>query len=176
MNRFKHLPIYAGFVTLILAVLVSSVQIGTKGQLTSTTIQARQAQAYLSLRYSEPDMVSVIVSSGKEIAGVDVVIAFEKDKVQILPSTLTPGPKFSTTGAVISDNPSVFSFSAVPVSIGVIDGIVAQFRLADLSDLGNVTTTLTIDTHPDASAVLDKATLDTIPTTSSPLTFTMGMQ
>lgn len=173
MKRFKNLPLIGGFIVLVLSVIVSSVQIGTKGQLTTGSIQAQYAQSLLSLQYTAPDLITVLVTSQKTIAGVDVVIGFDNKKIQILPSTLTSGAHMTTSGAHIDEATSVFRFSALPLDNTVTNGIVGQFRIAPLTDENSLSTTLTILNGPDQSGVFESNTITNILSNTSPLTFTI---
>jgi hypothetical protein len=173
MERFKRIPFYTGVAALVLAVLVTSVQIGTKGQLTQTETNATQSQAVLSFQFTNPDIITLLVSSDVPVAGIDVVIGFEKEKVQILPSTLTAGPHFTATGAVVSADGSTFSFSAIPQEGETASGIVAQFHVAPKVSGASTSSALSILKGTDLSAVLEKSTLTNILSDSLPFSFTL---
>lgn len=156
MKLFSKLPFYAGVFALVLSVMVATVQLGTKGQL-STRISASTAKASLALQYSPPDLVSVSLNSEKDVDGVDVVIRFDKNKVAILPSTLTGTENFSLAGASIDNEKSTFSFSALPKKEGIKIGLIATFRVAGKLPTETATDLELVESGEDKSVVLEKS-------------------
>lgn len=162
MDRFKRIPLYLGGATLVLALLVSSIQLSSKGQLIQSQSQATVSKASLTLQYTAPDILTLLVSADKEIGGIDAVVSFDKNAVEILPSTLTSGGSFTTTGASIGSDGSTFQFSALPKAANTTSGIVAQFRFKGVAIPAKGSTDITLQTGADKSAVIDKNSLTNV--------------
>lgn len=158
-----------GLSVFVMAVIVSAIKVGERGVITSQTSQAARTNAVLTMRFVSPDLVSVILNAEKEIAGADVVINYDKDKISILPSTLVQGPAFVTTGGNIEESAGVFSFSAVAREKGVISGIVATFHISAKNTSEKVNTTLQFIKGEGKTAVIDKTTGENVLTRAESL-------
>lgn len=155
MKRFNKLPLYAGLAVFMVAVMVSAVKLGEKSSLTYNRTQASQSGALLALKFSQPDTISITINSDKEIAGVDLVIKYENNKVKILPSTLKGGNTEVLTGGVVDENKGTFSFSILP-QVPIKTGVLASFNIVPANNLKNVDSEMQIIEGPDGSSVLDQ--------------------
>jgi hypothetical protein len=160
MKSLNKLPLYLGLSIFVFSVLVSAVKVGERNSLTSQQTRASASKATLELKFSTPDIVSVVLTSGKKIAGVDAVIKFDKNKLKILPSTLHGGSSFITAGGVIEEQKGLFSFSALAKE-EVSSGIVANFNIA-ASTKSSVDSELHLLVGQDGSSVLEKTSLENI--------------
>lgn len=157
MKTLLRLPLYLGLGAFVLAVIISSVKVGQKGVLTNTRSQATLSGAKLAMQFVLPDMVSVFLSSDKPVAGVDVIVKYDKSKMTILPSSLTAGPEMTVTGGVIDEGQSTFSFSAVAKSLSVKDGIIGTFNIAKNPDSPATEAALEFLTGVGNSTVLEQS-------------------
>jgi hypothetical protein len=162
MKQLKHIPFYSGLIVLVISIMVSTVQVGTKNRYTTTTTQAVQSKAALLMQFIPPDMVNIYLNSTKPIAGVDIFIEYDNQYIQILPSTLIAGPHIITSGVNIDDTRSAFRFSALTDGTDITDGMIAQFRFALLSPGEKKSTTFVLGQDAGESAVLEKTTLSNI--------------
>ncbi len=147
MKSIAKLPLYLGLAVLVFSVLMATVKVGQKQTLTDQRSNAAGTGATLSLNFTPPNLVSVLLNSDVEVAGTDVTINFDSSKLTILPSTLAASPSFITTGGKVDDKEGTFSFSAISKSKAVTSGIVASFEVnaknisdADSTELHFVTT------------------------------------
>lgn len=168
MKTFYKLPFYAGLFVFVISVLFSAIKIGEKNFFVSQRAKAQVEGAILEMKFLPPNSVNVFLVSQKPVAGLDVVVKFEKDKVQILPSTLQGSSSFITSGGVVEEGNSSFSFSALPKGEGSA-GLVASFAIRSVSDNFSPTK-LVFLTGERGSAVLEKVTLKNI------LTETKGVE
>lgn len=129
MKSFTKLPLYLGLAVLVFSVLMATVKVGQKQTLTDQRTKAAVTGATLSLNFTSPKLISVLLTSDAEVAGADVTIKFDSSKLSVLPSTLTAGPLFLTTGGIVNDKEGTFSFSALSKSKSVTSGIVASFEV-----------------------------------------------
>lgn len=127
MKLFTKLPLYLGLAVLVFSVLMATVKVGQQQSLTDQRTKAAASGASLSLNFTSPHLVSVMLASDIEVAGVDVTIKFDSSKLSILPSTLASSPSFLTTGGKVDDKEGTFSFSALGKTKTVTSGIVASF-------------------------------------------------
>lgn len=162
-----------GLSVFVLAVLVSAVKVGERGIITSQQSQATAKKATLTLRFSSPDFISVTLNSDKEVAGVDVALNYDKDKLSILPSTLTGGPAFVTTGGNIEESIGEFSFSALAKEKSVTSGIVATFNISAKNKSEKIDTTLQFIKGKGKTAVIDKTTGENILTRADSLNISL---
>lgn len=162
MRILTKLPLYLGLSIFVLAVLVSAVKVGERGGIVPNQSQATVAKATLTLRFTSPDLVSITLNSEKEVAGVDVEIKYEKDKLSILPSTLTGGPTFVTTGGNLEESAGTFSFSALAKEKSLTSGIVATFNIGPVNQSKSLDTTLQFNKGEGKTAVIDKVTGENI--------------
>lgn len=165
MQRFAKLPLYLGLFVFVVAVLFSAIKVGERGNLTSQRSKATTSGANLSLKYTHPHLISVILNSDKEVAGVDVVLKFNKEQVVILPSTLSGSNSFSTTGGKVDEKSGTFTFSAL-AKTKVTSGIIASFNIKGARG-GQVVGEINFLEGPDGSAVIESATKENILTSAS---------
>jgi hypothetical protein len=107
MKSFAKLPLYLGLGVFVLSIIVSASTIGQRRNLADQNIQATSAKANLTMTFSAPNVVGITLKSDKEISGVDMVVKYDKEKITILPSTLTAGGSFITSGGTLSEEPPV---------------------------------------------------------------------
>lgn len=129
MKSFAKLPLYLGLAVLVFSVLISVIKIGNQQAFTSQRTRANVSGASLVLKYTAPDLVSIILTSDKEVSGVDITVKFNGDKIKILPSSLTSGPLFITSGGTVNDKSNVFAFSAITKNTPVAAAVVATFNV-----------------------------------------------
>lgn len=165
MNKFVKLPLYLGLFVFVVAVLFSAIKVGERGNLTNQRSKASTNGASLSLKYTPPDLISVVLNSDKEVAGVDVVVKFNKEKVIVLPSTLRGSAAFSTTGGKVDSANGTFSFTALAKTAATL-GIISSFNIQ--ATKGNqLVGEINFVGGNDGSAVIDKATSANILTTTT---------
>lgn len=175
MKNFFKLPLYAGLAVFIIAVLFASLKIGEKTSLTYNQTRASATGAILILKYTSPDNVSVLLNSDKDIAGADLVIKYDKEKINVLPSTLTGSDSVIVSGGVADSANGTFTFSIIPKS-PVKTGILATFKVKPLNNLENVSTAMEIVAGNDGSAVLDNRTLANILTSGNKINFGINIK
>src|SRR3989338_3881401 len=112
MKSYARLPLYLGIGVFVLSVILSGTTISDRNYLSRLSSKAGQNTANLSLVYSKPDLVSVVVNSPEIVEGADVTITFDPSSLEILPSALYPGPSFITTGGEVSMD-GKFTFSVI---------------------------------------------------------------
>ncbi len=173
MKSFVKLPLYLGFFVFILSILVSAIKVGEQTAFSNQKTNASVSSASLSLKFTPPDLVSVILNSQKEVAGVDVLIRYEKDKVSISPSSLKNGSLFVTSGGQEDKSASTFLFSALASRQDVKSGIVATFQVLPIVNWPDITTELSIVKGKNKSGVIDKASGEDILETVSGVKFTL---
>ncbi len=127
MKSFTKLPLYLGLGVLVFSILMATVKVGQKQTLTDQRTKAAASGANLTLNFTSPHLVSVLLTSDIEVAGVDVTIKFDSSKLTVLPSTLTASPSFITTGGKVDDKEGTFSFSALGKTKTITSSIVASF-------------------------------------------------
>ena len=157
MKIFSRLPLYLGLGVLVLAVLVSTKKISDQRSL-SNAPKASQNGAVLTIKDDGDGKVSVLLTSDKEVAGIDAVIKFDNSKVKILPSTLDGGISFITSGGVVDDAMGTFSFTAfVKNEESIKSAIVASFKVESINE-GSGETELMFETGEEKTVVIDKTT------------------
>lgn len=129
MKSFTKLPLYLGLAVLVFSVLMATVKVGQKQTLNDQRTKAAASGATLTLNFTSPKLVSVLLTSDAEVSGTDVTIKFDSSKLTILPSTLAASSSFITTGGKVDDKEGTFSFSALSKSKSVTSGIVASFEV-----------------------------------------------
>lgn len=171
MKSAIKLPLYLGLAVFVVAVIVSVVKVGNQQTFTNLGSRANVTGASLILKYTTPNLVSVVITSDKEVSGTDVTVKFNNDKIAVLPSSLTPGVDFVTSGGNVEAVANTFTFSALSKNQSVKSGIVATFTVvpkeaqtanADLQFVGNATT------------VIDKTTQQNILTQTQGVKFTVS--
>lgn len=155
MKSFAKLPLYMGLAVLVFSVLISVAKVGSQQAMTSQKTKASTGGAGLSMQFTPPNLVSVLLTSDKEVAGADVTVKFNGSEVTILPSSLSGGLAFVTSGGNVDAGTNTFTFSAIAKKTPVSNGIVATFSVvpiagkasanADLQFTGEGTTTDIID-------------------------------
>lgn len=171
MKAFSKIPLYLGLSVLVISILFSVAKLGNKNSIADLKSKAATDGASLSLSFSSPDIVSVALTSDKEVAGVDAVITFNKDAITILPSTLAAGKSFVTSGGEVNEESSTFSFSAL-AQAAVTSGIVATFHV-QAKGTESVAANLQFAGGAEKTAVIEKATGGNILSQSTGTTFTV---
>lgn len=156
MRKFTKFPLYLGLFVLVVSVLISATKLGEERALTYQRTRAASSGATLTMRYLAPHLVSVLLKSEKKVAGVDVVIRYPQEKIAILPSSLTSGPSFITTGGAIDEKASTFSFSALVKDTPVRSAIVATFSVQSKNIGGGEWVNLEFDTANGNTAVIEE--------------------
>jgi len=174
MKSYSKLPLYLGLFVLVLSVLVSAVKVGEKQMIASQGARAKAGGASLSLNFSAPDLVGISLVSDKIIAGVDIVIKFDKNKVNILPSTLSGGSSFITSGGIIDEESGTFSFSALAKEEKLISPIVATFHVVPLVKSGSVESDMEFVDDEGKTQVLEKSTVSNILGTTTGVKFNLS--
>lgn len=154
MKALTRLPLYLGLFVFLLAVLVSSVKLSEKRSV-SSRIQAIAKGASLSMQFTKPDLVSVLVNSAVDIEGIDVAVGYDKDVISIYPSTLRASDRFFTTGGNLDSDNGEFIFSAIAKS-QFRNGIVAQFNIGNKESNAVITRLEFLD--KERSAVFERGT------------------
>lgn len=154
MQSVIKLPLYLGLAVLVFAVIFSAVTIGNQQAVTSQRTKANALSASLILKYTPPNLVSILLTSEKEVAGVDANVKFNSDKITVLPSSLTPGPFFVTTGGNIETRSNSFIFSALAKKSPVTAGVVASFTVQPKEGLNTADADLQFNS---STTVIDKA-------------------
>lgn len=171
MRSIVKLPLYLGLVVVVAAVILSAVKLGNQQAFTHLNSRANVAGAVLMLKYTAPNLVSLVLTSDKEISGADVTVKFNSDKITVLPSSLTAGADFVTSGGNVDKSTSTFTFSAISKKPSVKSGVVATFTVAakdakdapaDLQFIGGDT------------AVIDKASQQNILSQTQGVKFTVS--
>lgn len=173
MTRLNKLPLYVGLAVFMIAVIVSSIKLGEKTSLTYNKTRASVAGALLSLKFSQPDSISVTINSDQEIAGADLVIKFDKNKVNILPSTLNGGNTTAISGGLVDEAKGTFSFSILPKN-PIKAGILASFKIVPANNLKKVDSEMQIIEGVDGSAVLDQNTTTNILSSTEKAQFSLS--
>lgn len=140
---------------LVLSVLVTSVTIGQKRNLTKQLSQASSTTAKLSLQFTSPGKVNVLINSPIEVSGMDIVIKYDKNKFTILPSSLSSEDQFITTGGRLDELNGTFTFSEIAKG-SIKNTIAASFTVRSLTPKVNTSGSLFFDTGSDKTAVLEK--------------------
>lgn len=173
MKSIAKLPLYLGIAVFVISVLFSAIKVGERGILTSQGVKATIPKASLSLNFSSPNMISVLLNAEKEVAGIDAVIKFESGKINILPSTLQAGNSFITSGGTVDRSQGTFSFSALAKS-PVSTGIVANFKIVPSKNLDKVQSELKFVEGTDGTAVIDKSTSQNVLYETSGVKFSLS--
>lgn len=175
MKHLSRLPLYLGLTVFILSVLVTSITLRQNKSLTSTNIRASQDGAQLSLIFTNPNIVSLSLISAKEVSGVDVTLKFDQNKVIVMPSSLSGGATFKTTGGKVDADQGIFNFSAIAKTPST-NGIVATFNIRLKNDGESVSSRFDFDTAQEKTAVLDKASQQNILTQADGTNFSLSSQ
>lgn len=157
MKILTKIPLYLGLSMFVLAIVVSAIKLGERNSQNSLQSRASSTNSTLTLRYSAPDLVSITLSAAHDVAGVDAVIEFDKDKIIVMPSTLVGGPKFLTTGGLTDESLGTFSFSALAKEQNIQAGIVATFTIAP-KNAEKIDTVLKFVKGEGKTAVIDRTT------------------
>ena len=128
MKALHRFPLYLGLFSLVISILVTAIRIGESRSVTTTQSQADLNISGMRLYFNSPNLITVIASSDTEIAGIDVTLNFDPDKIRILPSTLTSG-NFIVTGGIASAQNDEFSFALTQPQNPIKSGIIASFEV-----------------------------------------------
>ncbi len=173
MTRLNKLPLYVGLAVFMVAVLISSIKLGEKSSLTYNKTRASVAGALLTLKFSQPDLISITINSDKEIAGADLVLKYDNNKVKILPSTLSGGNTGVAIGGVTDDVKGTFSFSILPKT-PIKTGILASFKIVGANNLKTVDSEMQIIEGTEGSVVLDQGTKSNILSATEKVQFSLS--
>lgn len=158
MKSRVKLPLYLGLSVLVFSVIMSAIKIGSRGDFTSQRTKASSDMAILTLKFTQPDIVSLILTSEKEIKGIDAVLQYNKDQITILPSSLKAGANFVTTGGIADDKTGTFSFSGISTKPSVSTGIVASFTVSPKGDRKSAEGSIQFGQGQLSSSVIDNIT------------------
>ena len=170
MKFYTKIPLYFGLFVLVGSVLTSAIAVSERKTLTYLRTKAAANEAQLALNFSPPNLVSVYLTGIAQISGIDVTIKFDKTKIVILPSSLTAGTNFITSGGIVDEEGSIFSFSALP-NKSVNNGVVASFTLQPVGGK-NRETSLQFVPESAKTAVFEKTTGNNILTKATGVKFT----
>ena len=131
-------PLYLGIFVFIITVISVSIKLGDRNILLSKRLFANQDEAKFKLDYSNPDIISITFNSTKEISGADLGLSFDKNNLEVLPSTLSGSSGYITTGGDLDTARGHFSFSAVNSDNLIKNGILATFKIKKLKDLPKI--------------------------------------
>lgn len=171
MRSIVKLPLYLGLVVVVAAVILSAVKLGNQQAFTNLNSRANVAGAVLMLKYTAPNLVSVLLTSDKEISGADVTVKFNSDKITVLPSSLTAGADFVTSGGNVDKSTSTFTFSAISKKPSVKSGVVATFTVKPKEGLTTADADLQFSA---ATAVIDRASGQNILSQTQGVKFTVS--
>jgi len=155
MRSILKLPLYLGLSVMVVSVLVSAITLGEKRTVISTQSQAKIEGSDLSMIFTSPNFLTVVLTTNKDITGVDVVIKFDTDKIIILPSTLLSGTAYTTSGGIVDETSGTFSFSALRRENSSSSGPVATFNVSPLEGADSVETEFQFREGEGSSAVID---------------------
>lgn len=153
----SRIPLFIGIAIFIIAVLVTAVKIGQSRSLTSENVKANVKGAELSLRYTAPDTVSVILNTDRMVSGVDVWLALSPGDLEVLPSTLQAGPGFVTSGGVYDPNNRSFIFSAIRAGEAQ-SQIVATFQAGPKERIASIDAAMDFNKIGGNTSVIEKDT------------------
>lgn len=131
LNKLSKTPLYLGLIIFVFSVLLASTKVGENQRIARLESQATQQEgASLSLKFTPPDLISVLLASDKDIKGADMVIIYDQKLIEVVPTSLFAGPSFSISGYLSSKTQGRFAFTVLA------DGqdqftpsIVATFRI-----------------------------------------------
>src|SRR3989344_3913172 len=113
MNKIiTRLPLYLGLIVFIITILTVSIKQGERNTISSGRIKASLDEATVSLQFSLPNIISLSFVSSEEISAADLILIYNKNEIEILPSTLAGMSGFITTGGEVDSQRGVFTFSA----------------------------------------------------------------
>lgn len=133
MKSFSKLPLYLGLAVLVISVLISAVKVGNEQAFTSGKTSANVSGTALSIKYTFPNMVSVLLTGDMEIKGADVVLKYNAEKLSVLPSSLTGGSNITVIGGIADEEKNTFSFSAISKDELFKNGVLATFSVKSKS-------------------------------------------
>jgi len=165
----KKLPLFLGIGVLVVSIMVSAASVGQKKSVARTVSQASEEQVKLSLIFTDPDIISVILSSPKPVLGADVVLSYDKSAVTILPSTLTGGSLFTVGSGLTDEEKGVFKFSAAAKDQPASSGILTTFRIQKKEGFTG-DTTIDFDESDQGTTVLEKDSFQNILSTTEGIT------
>lgn len=174
MKSAVKLPLYLGFAVFILSVIVSAVKIGNQQVFNSNKSQASTTSANLSLKYTSPHLVSIILTSQSAVAGADIVLKFNGDKITILPSSLSGGESYITSGGVVEEGTSTFSFSAIAKKESSTSDVVASFEVKPQISSKSVEADIQFSGVGSTTTVIEKISRQNILDQAQGLKFTLS--
>lgn len=170
-NPILKLPLYLGLGVFILTVLMTGFKLGDNKSVASLLTRANVSGATLSMQSISSNTVSVLLTSTKEVSGLDVSIYIQPREVKALTSTLTPGPGYALSGGSYDENTQIFSFSALKKTGETSTDLVATFNLGGSVPLSGLTTDLSFVTESNKTVVLEKGTGTDVLVSTKPLSF-----
>ncbi len=158
MKFIKRLPLYLGLGIFVFSVIMSATKLGENKAITYNKSRASGSGTKLTLHFTEPNIISVMVTSEKQVAGIDAVIKYNKDMLSILPSTLIGGADFTSSGGTVDEEAGTFTFSSLAKPSFKNTGVVAMFEIRSKEGTANPTTEMTFDVTSEHTAVVEKTT------------------
>lgn len=156
-NPILKLPLYLGLGIFILTVLVTGFKIGDNKSIASLLTRANKNGAVLSMQNISSSDVSILLTSVKEVSGLDVAIRIEPYGVKPLVSTLSPGPGFAISGGSYDDATSEFTFSALRKEDEPVGDVVASFSIGGAVPSSGLMVDLSFVTGGSKTVVLEKS-------------------
>jgi len=170
MKYYNKFPLYLGLAIFAVSLVASAVKIGSNQMIALQQTRANVQGASLSLQFSPPDLISVLLTNNKEITGIDVALKYDKEKIVILPSSLKADDSFITSGGILDEENETFSFSALAKDSVSSSLVVATFRIAPKLQTAEKTS-LDFITSQEKTAVFDKSSMANILVKTQGLTF-----
>lgn len=174
MKSTAKLPLYLGLSVFVISVLISAIKIGNQQVFNSGKTRANITDASLVLKYTPPNLVSIIATSQSNISGADIVLKFDGDKIVILPSTLSGGPSFVTSGGNVDQKAGTFSFSAIVKKSFSTSEVVASFTVEPLENLNIADADIQFKGVGSTTTVIDKSSGQNILNQAQGVKFTLS--
>jgi hypothetical protein len=171
MKKFLKLPLYIGLGVFVLSIFVSVSKVQDNRSIADLQSRASGTGTILSLNNSSPGVVNVFLNSPNDVGGIDVTLKYDKNKIEILSSSLKGGTDFKTTGDNVDTERGTFSFSAIPRINSVKNGIVASFEFSPKEGSINSNTEISFVLSGDSTQVIGISSVNNILSEAKPVTF-----
>jgi len=135
---------------------MSATKLGENKAITYNKSRAAGSGTKLTLHFTEPNIISMMLTSEKQVAGIDAVIKYNKDMLSILSSTLIGGADFTTSGGTVNEDAGTFSFSSLAKPSFKNTGVVAMFEIRSKEGVANPATEMTFDVQTNVQQWLKK--------------------
>lgn len=176
MKLISKLPLYLGVSIFIVTVMMTAITVGMQKGSFETRSNASVSDVSLSMHYASPGIVSVFLTSQKPVGGMDISIRYDPKRIIILPSTLTAGPLFTTTGGITDIKNGTFSFSTLAKSEVKQGTLVASFTIQAAENSQNGDIQLQFNTGSGLTKVYDAGMTTNILTKTSGVNITVPLQ